>query len=339
MIDMRKREKAVYRACDQLAKDGIEPSVRRLRDIIGGSTDALAQYLRSWRELQPRHTEDDASANSVQIATSNLFDQMINEARGILAADEALRDQRLNEAAVQLEASKAQLQAAAETIRDQVEQGNALKADNDNLKNALAQASEQLAVNRVQLENGGLERSRMTAELAASKETNRALQREHQALHNRLDATRDKAAAKQQDMSETLIAAHDTIDQLRSRLTQEKQHTKELIEAAKQSAEDRQQKMKLIRETEEGIDALQTQVANHEKEASANAKKSALLQQANEHLESRCTQLQNTVEALNIKLENQSRADGLSHAQQMAALTEQLSRLTKRLESANVRKG
>ena len=338
MIDMRKREKAVYQACDQLVKDGIEPSVRRLRDIIGGSTDALAQYLRSWRELQPTYTDDDPNANPVQIATSKLFDQMINEAQGVLARDEAQRDERLNDAAVQLEASKTQLKAAADAISDQIEQGNALKAENDNLKNALAEASEQLAVNRVQLENGAQERSRMTAELAASNEENQALQQEQQALHSKLDETRDAAAVKQHEMTDRLAETCHTIDKLERQLTQEEKHTRELIAAAEQAVADSQQQMNVIRKNNKSIDALQTEVTSQAKEASINAKESALLQQANEHLQSRCTQLQDTVDSLTIKLEKQSKSDGLSHAKQLEALTEQLSILTTKLESSKGRK-
>jgi hypothetical protein len=178
----------------------------------------------------------------------------------------------------------------------------------------------------------------MTAERAASNEDNQALQQEQQALHSKLDDTRDAAAANQQEMSDRLTEAYHTIEQLERRLTREEKHTRELIAAAEQAVADSQQQMHVIGENNKSIDTLQTEVTSQAKEASINAKESALLHQTNEHLQSRCTQLQDTVESLNVKLEKQSQTDGLSHAKRLEALTEQLSILTKKLTSSKGRK-
>ncbi len=200
MIDRRKREKTIYQACDRLVKEGIDPSVRRLRGRVGGSTDAIAQHLRSWRELQPTVSDADPDANPVQIATSNLFDQMMSEAQGILVANEAERDKALKDAAEQLDAAKAKLITAADTLRDQIEQGDALQSENDNLRNSLAQSSEQIAVNRAQIDNGALERNRLIAELAAAKN-------DTQALHKKLDDARETAATQHHEMEIDLADA------------------------------------------------------------------------------------------------------------------------------------
>jgi DNA repair exonuclease SbcCD ATPase subunit len=322
MIDMRKREKAVYQACERLAADGVEPSVRRLRDMIGGSTDALAKYLRAWRELQPSYKDNESGTNAVQLATSNLYDQMLIEARAVLAADEEKRDKVLSEAAEQLSVSKSQLDIASETIRDQIDLAKALQAENDNLKASLSEASSQLAANRVQLDNSVVERGRIADEVTAVKSDNHTLREALDTLHMKLDETRDAAAGKQELMSNLLAETHQGFSELEKQLTREKEARSALSATAKQLAKDHQHQVMLNQHNKDEIDALQ-------KEALNKSSEHALLLQANEHLEARTKELERTIEKLTVKLEKQSQLENATHTQQLEAIAAQLSQLTK----------
>lgn len=324
MIDMRKREKTIYQACDRLVKEGIDPSVRRLRDRVGGSTDAIAQHLRSWRERQPTVSDADPDANPVQIATSNLFDQMISEAQGILAANEAERDKALKDAAEHLDAAKAKLAMAADTLRDQIEQGEALQSENDNLRNALAQSSEQLAVNRAQIDNGALERDRLIAELAAAKN-------DTQALHKKLDDARETSTAKQQDMEIDLADVRNRATDLEHTLADAQNHHQHLETAALRASEENRKQMQVIQGAHETIDTLQADALRQAHASSTKDRENARLQNANEQWQGRCAQLETTIEDLGMQLEEQAQADALSSMKQLEALAEQVSLLTKKL--------
>lgn len=93
----------VFDAALRLRKEGFTPTVRAIRDLVGGSTEIVSAYLKEWRQQYPE-VEDTAEVDPVTASISELYDRLVEKATGELNEKLAEHDKELEDAAVLLEA-------------------------------------------------------------------------------------------------------------------------------------------------------------------------------------------------------------------------------------------
>ncbi len=93
----------VFDAANRLREEGFNPTVRAIRDLIGGATEIVSQHLKEWRQQYPV-VEEGAEVDPVTASISELYDRLVDKATVVLDEKAAEHDKELEAAAVLLEA-------------------------------------------------------------------------------------------------------------------------------------------------------------------------------------------------------------------------------------------
>ncbi|NIB43484.1 hypothetical protein HBA55_28000 [Pseudomaricurvus alkylphenolicus] len=155
-------EYRVHKAAEELKAQGIEPTVRKVRSMIGGGTELIMQHLRTWRERQPQVLADEPNADPIQLAVSAVYDQILNQVREELLKLGAEQDLELTNAGERLEAASLSMADAQTQITDLQDRLNAETAHVVDLQTQLIESDKQLAVARTQINS--LEKVRVQLE-------------------------------------------------------------------------------------------------------------------------------------------------------------------------------
>jgi chromosome segregation ATPase len=105
------QESDVFNAANKLRENGFNPTVRAIRDLIGGSTEIVSQYLKEWRNQYPA-IEEGTEVDPVTASIAVLYDRLVDQATEVLNEKISEHDEVLEEAALLLEAEKFVLEAA-----------------------------------------------------------------------------------------------------------------------------------------------------------------------------------------------------------------------------------
>jgi chromosome segregation ATPase len=142
----------VFKAADELKNAGSSPSVRKIRSMIGGGTDKIAQHLKAWRELQPS-TDNLENTTPIERAVSAVYDAMLaelNQKHSEWASEQKLALEEANKVIANIERIA---KDSIQTNKDLVNQISKQKASTQAAIEDLNQSEKRLAVERNKVEN------------------------------------------------------------------------------------------------------------------------------------------------------------------------------------------
>ncbi|SEG88924.1 DNA-binding protein [Marinobacterium lutimaris] len=158
----------VFDAANRLREEGFNPTVRAIRELIGGATVIVTQHLKEWRKLHPI-VEEGAEVDPVTASISELYDRLVEKATEALSEKAAEHDKELEEAAVLLEAEEFVLEEAKQKTESAMNEVRKQQLLIDTLKSELDQANRDAAESQA-------EKRAQTVELAHFKEKSEDLQ-------------------------------------------------------------------------------------------------------------------------------------------------------------------
>lgn len=85
----------VHKAASELKAAALEPSVRKIRERIGGGNELVLRYLRTWREQQPQMGADEPDSDPLQVAVSAVYDRLVDQVHERLQTELDTNDARL----------------------------------------------------------------------------------------------------------------------------------------------------------------------------------------------------------------------------------------------------
>lgn len=134
----------VFDAANRLREEGFNPTVRAIRELIGGATVIVTQHLKEWRKLHPI-VEEGAEVDPVTASISELYDRLVEKATEALSEKAAEHDKELEEAAVLLEAEEFVLEEANQKTESAMNEVRKLELLVESLKSELDKANRDAA--------------------------------------------------------------------------------------------------------------------------------------------------------------------------------------------------